>query len=110
VRYDELAIPDKQWITSSEAGDAAPKCSNHTDLQLTLSDLFHAFDLPERPSPTSTSLVCIQMLSIARPGQSNGEAAIRCRVDANLDQARRLGAAGQASTPGSVSGVEPAVT
>jgi hypothetical protein len=40
---------------------AAPKCSNQTDLHLTLTDLFHGSDLPERPSPTSMRLVCIQI-------------------------------------------------
>jgi hypothetical protein len=39
---------------------AAPKCSNQTDLRLTLADLFYGSGLPERPSPTSTDLVCIQ--------------------------------------------------
>ena len=49
-------------------GSAAPKCSNQTDLRLTLADLFYGSDLPERPSPTSTDLVCIQ--GIRRPGQA----------------------------------------
>ena len=35
-------------------------CSNRTDLHLTLADLFYGSDLPERPSPTSMRLVCIQ--------------------------------------------------
>ena len=39
---------------------AAPECSNQTDLRLTLADPFYDSDLPERPSPTSTDLVCIQ--------------------------------------------------
>jgi hypothetical protein len=41
---------------------AAPTCSNQTDLRLTLADLFYGSDLPERPSPTFTDLVCIQMV------------------------------------------------
>jgi hypothetical protein len=55
----------------SGRGGAAPKCSNQTDLQLTLPYLFHTFDLPERPSPTSTSLVCIQKAraELAAPGK-----------------------------------------
>jgi hypothetical protein len=39
---------------------AARKCSNQTDLRLTLADLFYGSDLPERPSPTFMRLVCIQ--------------------------------------------------
>jgi hypothetical protein len=46
---------------------AAPRCSNQTDLRLTLADLFYGSDLPERPSPTSTDLVCIQMVKPRRP-------------------------------------------
>lgn len=46
---------------------AAPKCSNQTNLQLALPDLFHAPDLPQRPSPTFMSLVCIQMALLGPP-------------------------------------------
>ena len=46
---------------------AAPKCSNQTDLRLTLADLFHGSDLPERPSPTSMRLVCIQVVKSKPP-------------------------------------------
>ena len=35
-------------------------CSNQIDLRLTLADPFCGSDLPERPSPTSMRLVCIQ--------------------------------------------------
>jgi hypothetical protein len=36
------------------------KCSNQSDLRLTLADLFYGSNLPERPSPTFVRLVCIQ--------------------------------------------------
>ena len=52
---------------------AAPKCSNQTDLRLTLADLFHGSDLPGRPSPTSTDLVCIQKARGSSPLSSTGQ-------------------------------------
>jgi hypothetical protein len=58
-------------VLERAGGSAAPKCSNQTDLRLTLADLFYGFDLPERPSSTSTDLVCIQMLSIGQPPPSS---------------------------------------
>ena len=53
-----------------DESSAAPKCSNQTDLRLTLADLFDASDLPERPLSTSTDLVCIQrvMFGASRRG------------------------------------------
>jgi hypothetical protein len=35
-------------------------CGNQVELRLTSADLFYGSDLPERPSPTSMRLVCIQ--------------------------------------------------
>jgi hypothetical protein len=49
---------DRQF--ESGGSSAAPRCSNQTGLRLTLTDLFDGPDLPERPSPTSVRLVCIQ--------------------------------------------------
>jgi len=45
---------------------AARKCSNQTNLRLTLADLFYRSNLLERPSPTSVSLVCIQKATALR--------------------------------------------
>jgi hypothetical protein len=54
---------------------AAPKCSNQTDLRLTLADLFYGSDLPGRPSPTFTDLVCIQGITGGpEDGQGDREA------------------------------------
>ena len=52
---------------------AAPRCSNQTDLRLTLADLFYGSDLPERPSSTSTDLVCIQKARGSSPLSSTGQ-------------------------------------
>lgn len=41
-------------------GSAAQSAANHTDLRLTLADLFYGSNLPERPSPAFIRLVCIQ--------------------------------------------------
>jgi hypothetical protein len=49
---------DRQFETGGSS--AAPKCSNQTELRMTLADLFYGSNLPERPSPTSMRLVCIQ--------------------------------------------------
>jgi hypothetical protein len=85
----EPAVPTSEGSSVRNGGSsAAPKCSNRTDLHLTLADLHHGFDLPERPSSTSMRLVCIQMLSITQPRISSGGAAIRCPVEPNLDLGR----------------------
>jgi len=62
---------------------AAPKCSNQTGLRLTLADLFYGSDLPERPSPTSMRLVCIQKARGSSPLSSTGgyRQNCRCRAD-----------------------------
>lgn len=44
----------------NRGSSAAPKCSNQTDLHLTLTDPLHSSDLPQRPSLTSMRLVCIE--------------------------------------------------
>src|SRR6516225_9838320 len=59
--------------SESDEGGAAPKCSNQTDLGLTLADLFYRSDLPERPSPTSVRLVCIQKARGSSPLSSTGQ-------------------------------------
>ena len=41
-------------------------------LYLTLADLFNDSDLPQRPSPTSMSLVCIQKVDHGRGGREAG--------------------------------------
>jgi hypothetical protein len=55
-------VPCRRNDRPFESGrsSAPPECSNQTDLRLTLADLFYGSDLPERPSPTSVRLVCIQ--------------------------------------------------
>jgi hypothetical protein len=53
---------DRQFQTGRSS--AAPECSNHTDLHLTLTDLLYGSDLPERPSTTSMRLVCIQTVTL----------------------------------------------
>jgi hypothetical protein len=46
------------------------RCSNRTDLRRTLADLLSGSDLPERPSPTCTDLVCIQKARGSSPPSS----------------------------------------
>jgi len=53
---------DLLFGSGSEAIDS-PKATKAVDLGLTLADLFYRSDLPERPSPTSVRLVCIQKAS-----------------------------------------------
>jgi hypothetical protein len=93
VRRSEPAHRPSKLSGSS----AAPKCSNQTDLRLTLADLFYGPDLPERPSPTSMRLVCIQMLSIVRPRPEQRSAAELSRILIKAPSLR--GAAGPASAP-----------
>jgi hypothetical protein len=64
--------PATKWTLQANAlsferaeGSAAPQCSNRTDLHVTLADLLHSSDLPERPSSTSMRLVCIQMATLS---------------------------------------------
>ena len=93
---------------------AARKCSNQTDLRLTLVDLFYGSNLPERLSPTSVRLVCIQVLSLVRvraSGLSSVRACERIRAELSRIGPRRLRLASWRPTglgpPGGVRGVLP---
>jgi hypothetical protein len=82
VGSDEPAIPCKRRDRQVEWGrsSAGPKCSNRTDLRLTLADLFYGSDLPQRPTPTSTDLVCLRcsalLLRVTLPRASSPEDAV----------------------------------
>jgi hypothetical protein len=69
----------RRWQTAAVLGfgtkrpRAARKCSNQTDLHLTLANLLYGSNLPERPSPTSVRLVCIQKARGSSPLSSTGQ-------------------------------------
>jgi len=83
---------------------AVPKYSNQTDLHLALADLFHGSDLPERPSPTSMRLVCIEKVRerriaplLSRTGHGRSTARLTPRGSQHERSAHESGAASSIS-------------
>jgi hypothetical protein len=66
----------------------AARYSNPCALQLSWTAISTRAGLHRLAASWSTPVVCIQMLSITQPRISSGGAAIRCRVEPNLDLGR----------------------